>query len=166
MSLFVILYCVYTCISCNSMNLRIFFIEECMNGSYGETCEKKCPGCYQGDCDRNTGECTQHKCLPNYYGHFCNTTCVEKCLTCDEKSGSCIQCDANLAGSKCDKVCGECLNNKCINGTCTDGCMNGYFGELCSEKCNSTCKSHICNFKSGICTNGCQPGWEGVFCEG
>lgn len=87
-------------------------------------------------------------------------------MICDEPTGHCTQCDTNLTGSKCDIPCGEhCRHGKCIHGACADGCEAGYFGELCSNVCNSTCISNICDTASGICTKGCEVGWEGVFCE-
>lgn len=145
----------------------LLIFKECKPGRYGEECDQECPGCYLGDCDRVSGECRRHKCRPNFYGRFCNTTCVENCVICDEPTGHCKECDTNLTGSKCDKPCGEhCRHGKCIHGACADGCEAGYFGGLCSNVCNSTCISHICDTGTGICTKGCEVGWEGVFCEG
>ncbi|XP_062568477.1 uncharacterized protein LOC134230660 [Saccostrea cucullata] len=139
---------------------------ECKPGRYGEKCEKECPGCLLGDCDRTSGECRQHKCQPKLYGPYCNTSCVDSCLICDEQSGHCSQCVTNRTGSKCEKTCGErCLHGNCVHGACANGCMSGYFGKLCSEACNSTCKADVCDFKSGICTDGCVSGWDGAFCE-
>lgn len=42
-------------------------------------------------------------------------------------------------------------------------CSVGYFGQNCTDKCNSSCKG--CNHITGVCDSGCQPGWIGDFCE-
>lgn len=37
-------------------------------------------------------------------------------------------------GENCTKTCGNCLNKETcnnVNGTCTDGCSEGFKGDLC-----------------------------------
>ena len=49
------------------------------------------------------------------------------------------ECSLGTYGKNCTKKCSEyCLHNKpCnpIDGACTDGCQNGYIGDICN-----TCK--------------------------
>ena len=49
------------------------------------------------------------------------------------------ECSSGTYGNNCTKMCSEyCLHNKpCnhIDGACTDGCQNGYIGDICN-----TCK--------------------------
>lgn len=38
-------------------------------------------------------------------------------------------------GENCTKTCGNCLNKETcnnVNGTCTDGCSEGFTGDLCT----------------------------------
>ena len=42
-------------------------------------------------------------------------------------------------------------------------CPDGFFGQQCVNKCNSTC--YGCNIISGLCDNGCLSGWKGNYCH-
>lgn len=45
-----------------------------------------------------------------------------------------LACMHGYYGNDCTKKCGTCLNNETcnnINGTCTDGCSEGFKGDLC-----------------------------------
>ena len=56
------------------------------------------------------------------------------------------ECSSSTYGKDCTKKCSEyCLHNKSCNhidGACTDGCQNGYIGNMCNT-CKNFCK---CNF--------------------
>lgn len=46
-----------------------------------------------------------------------------------------LACMHGYYGNDCTKKCGNCLNNETcnnINGTCTDGCSEGFKGDLCT----------------------------------
>lgn len=46
------------------------------------------------------------------------------------------ECDGGLFGVNCGMSCGHCRNNQqCnhINGTCADGCDQGYMGDNCTK---------------------------------
>lgn len=43
------------------------------------------------------------------------------------------------------------------------GCLHGFFGQNCANKCNSTCTG--CNSVNGSCDSGCIPGWTGYYCN-
>lgn len=45
-----------------------------------------------------------------------------------------VACTAGHYGDNCTKTCGNCLDDKTcnnVNGTCTDGCKEGFKGGLC-----------------------------------
>lgn len=45
-----------------------------------------------------------------------------------------LACMHGYYGENCTKKCGNCLNKETcnnVNGTCTDGCSEGYKGNLC-----------------------------------
>lgn len=47
-----------------------------------------------------------------------------------------IDCDSNMFGQDCREKCGECVNKEhChhINGTCLNGCNQGYRGLECKQ---------------------------------
>ena len=47
-----------------------------------------------------------------------------------------IECDKRMYGQNCSKTCGFCFGREqChfINGTCSDGCSDGYQGNRCTE---------------------------------
>ena len=53
------------------------------------------------------------------------------------------ECDGRRYGQNCSKTCGFCFENEqChfINGTCLNGCSNGYWGDGCEK---SKYSSHI-----------------------
>ena len=58
----------------------------------------------------------------------------------------------------------ETYKVKTIVCTCLIACPDGYFGDDCLAKCNSTCTG--CNKADGVCDRGCHPGWKGSYCEG
>nr|XP_022311211.1 multiple epidermal growth factor-like domains protein 11 [Crassostrea virginica] len=81
-------------------------------------------------------------------------------------------------GKNCTKKCSEyCLHNKpCnhIDGACTEGCQDGYIGNICntsceygrygkncSHNCSSNCKT--CKHTDGTCS--CYTGWSGPNCS-
>ncbi|GFR62173.1 multiple epidermal growth factor-like domains 10 [Elysia marginata] len=84
----------------------------------------------------------------------------------------CLQtCNANCGGS--DDACDY------INGTCTNGCKNGYTGDMCDMRCpsghygggcNKNCSegcggdTHPCHHVNGFCDLGCEPGYQGALC--
>lgn len=47
-----------------------------------------------------------------------------------------LECSTGLFGYDCLEKCGDCFNlGKCnhINGSCLNGCSQGFKGELCRE---------------------------------
>ena len=48
----------------------------------------------------------------------------------------CIECDGGKYGQNCSKACGFCSESQQCdtkNGTCKNGCSNGYIGDMCTK---------------------------------
>ena len=47
-----------------------------------------------------------------------------------------LECESGRYGIDCNDTCGYCLHGNCnhVNGTCVDGCKNGYEGNLCKKR--------------------------------
>ena len=46
------------------------------------------------------------------------------------------------------------------------GCVDGWYGVDCKQKCSGHCKDDIpCNHITGQCGGGCGAGWRGVLCD-
>lgn len=90
-------------------------------------------------------------------------------------------CDNGYFGPECSIKCGHCLEAEhChhINGSCLNGCLHGYRGDLCNETCPSgffgldcinRCDTYCtgnesCDPVMGICNEGCKKGWSGLMC--
>ena len=58
-------------------------------------------------------------------------------------------CSSGTYGKDCTKKCSEyCLDNKSCNhidGACTNGCQNGYIGDICNA-CKKICKCNLLSF--------------------
>uniref|UniRef100_K1R5Z4 protein-tyrosine-phosphatase n=1 Tax=Magallana gigas TaxID=29159 RepID=K1R5Z4_MAGGI len=89
-------------------------------------------------------------------------------------------CSSGYYGLKCKAKCaGHCKDNQScnhINGTCINGCLDGWIGvncdkhckneENCTNQCNGHCLDNLpCNSSNGLCSNGCAPGYVGMFCN-
>nr|XP_022306631.1 multiple epidermal growth factor-like domains protein 11 [Crassostrea virginica] len=107
----------------------------CGKGAYGDKCDKACPS--------------------NLYGYNCKEQCSINCGIdgkCDRVTGLCVggcpagwklpecksKCDGQTYGQNCSQTCGFCFGREqchVINGTCLNGCINGYWGDLCLKNC-------------------------------
>ena len=60
---------------------------------------------------------------------------------------SLLDCFPGYFGNECEQKCsGHCLKNKTcdrIDGTCSDGCEDGYIGKLCND-CKAVYHCVIC----------------------
>nr|XP_034322194.1 multiple epidermal growth factor-like domains protein 10 isoform X2 [Crassostrea gigas] len=133
-------------------------------GYYGEDCSLPCPiNCQEGHCNIVNTTCLG--CVAGYQGPNCIAQCYDKTY-----------------GIGCLQVCGNCKNNEpChnVNGSCLNGCNNGWcsvkcdkacpegrYGYNCQEQCNVNCGvPYRCDRVTGQCEGGCQVGWKGVTCE-
>lgn len=74
-----------------------------------------------------------------YLSHFIDTLyinylCIFSLFFFDKRYISFIACLHGYYGGKCAEKCGNCLNNETcnnVNGTCTDGCTEGFKEDLC-----------------------------------
>jgi len=143
----------------------------CMGHSWGEACEKTCPGkCSEnGKCNQKTGKC---ECTGLYFGKMCqHKACPNNCNgqgQCDLKTGTC-KCSPGFVGEDCGvKRCvDDCNGNgKCVGDSINSKCQCTYpfIGELCKMKsCPNECsRNGLCNFISGECK--CSPGFTGNDC--
>lgn len=49
---------------------------------------------------------------------------------------------------------------------CTLGCLSGYFGLNCRERCSGQCiNKKPCDNINGVCLNGCRDGYTGTHCN-
>ncbi|XP_046560258.1 multiple epidermal growth factor-like domains protein 11 [Haliotis rubra] len=110
------------CIKCN----QCF---ECLEGYYGSTCNQKCIGNCQFDCDIQTGLC--RTCKDGFYGDNCSVPCSTTCL-----------------GEACERS----------TGACNDGCREGYCSANtgCDKPCNAICPNN-CHFETCSCLPSSSP---------
>ncbi|XP_063446685.1 uncharacterized protein LOC134726180 [Mytilus trossulus] len=89
-------------------------------------------------------------------------------------------CPFGKYGVNCEMNCSEnCILGSCnlVNGNCTHGCVDGWFGERCNEPCYTgfygnqcmhTCSQHCflppCHHVTGQCSGGCTHGWTAEDC--
>lgn len=108
----------------------------CIDGYWGETCEKTCPlNCKDRSCNRYDGHCVS--CKLYYWGSNCTLFCSNNCFeqTCNIQSGF-----------------------------CNHGCTEGRYGEMCQEICSPGCAGRTCE-QTGTCMNGCIQNWAGARCN-
>ncbi|XP_052683491.1 scavenger receptor class F member 2-like [Crassostrea angulata] len=78
------------------------------------------------------------------------------------------ECPGNYYGSDCSISCGKCGGNgTCYksNGICKTGCLSGYAGLLCQDKCPGTCGGDgSCSPTTLFCRDGCKAGYTGLLC--
>jgi len=71
--------------------------------------------------------------------------------------------------ARCETCPIGCKNGKCRqDGTCSEGCKLGKFGNHCDEICPVTCigacDAATTGYKDGECTK-CTDGFRGIFCD-
>ncbi len=132
----------------------------CPPGKYGNLCDEDCGNCKtkEGEtsiCDFNDGKCDAEGCLDGYHGDLCKEECPTTCSTsaCDRTTGDCLACPNGKYYKDCSKDCGFCKNQ--VDGTSicnfedgkcdSQGCLPGYYGELCLDKCADNCKDGLCD---------------------
>ena len=97
-----------------------------------------------------------------FMSHFVvNGTCHNCLDTCP--GGRCDACKPGYYGDNCEKFCEHCNNSCHRNGSCTDGCNDGFYRVLSGQ-----CKS--CPRKCFTCTNEqnctiCHSGYTGTVCS-
>ncbi|XP_046336894.2 ankyrin-3-like isoform X2 [Haliotis rufescens] len=83
-------------------------------------------------------------------------------------------CGWGKYGDKCDKDCPlTCISDPVRNlrhchketGKCSEGCVPGWFEDLCDHACTRNCLRNTCNRQNGICTFGCSGNYTGDFCN-
>eukprot|EP00105_Crassostrea_gigas_P029092 XP_011450924.1 PREDICTED: multiple epidermal growth factor-like domains protein 10 isoform X2 [Crassostrea gigas] len=141
------------------------YCQDCVQGFYGDNCEKQCGECKIGStCNTTSGLCP-NGCKDNWTPPFCT------------------ECESNRYGPNCSNTCGHCKDGKAcstVTGACNNGCEYGWVGKQCDTecgdgtyvfddkcvKCHGLCKNSApCNKSTGNCDNGCNDHWTGNFCN-
>uniref|UniRef100_A0A8D2JD09 Laminin subunit alpha 3 n=1 Tax=Varanus komodoensis TaxID=61221 RepID=A0A8D2JD09_VARKO len=106
----------------------------------GDSCQECSPGFYRENNGLFTGQCVPCNCNGN----------TDRCL---DGFGTCINCQHNTAGEKCER------------------CKEGYFGDASQGKCRECPCPSANSFAFGCMENGgviqcfCKEGYTGVHCE-
>jgi hypothetical protein len=138
------------------------------------TCSGGCFNNYSGDrCCISNNNCITclsdtrcKQCKSGYFNDQCNKQCPQNCLkSCHIESGICDGCNGNFYGDSCNCACASTCKiqttaNGSIcqqsNGKCLYGCVDGFHGLQCSEKCSVYCNDTLCKQDDGKCTKGCK----------
>ncbi|XP_062593937.1 multiple epidermal growth factor-like domains protein 10 [Saccostrea cucullata] len=132
-----------------------WFGEGCKESCSGHCADKAICNHVDGICrngceDGYTGQKCSTICPLKHYGRNCSSLCSSKCLgTCKHTDGSCTcspgwmkppncntKCLHDKYGENCSNVCSSnCVNGTCdrFNGSCTEGCKEPYYGEMCNQ---------------------------------
>lgn len=131
----------------------------CVNG--------RCSSPY--DCNVVTGGCRGFfDCKHPFTDPFCNTTCPPDKYgpTCGQSCSS--QCKPQLHSEdrNCSQSNGACLLG-CIIGwqgtQCDQKCTPGTYGDGCKQTCVGNClEDKVCSPFDGTCPKGCAAGWKNV----
>lgn len=133
------------------MYLHFFWLGCVRPDVYGSNCNKLCTdNCREPRCNISNGAC--FSCGPGWIGDFCKTSkkkvksrshelCGLICFFMYIKSYIlllCVECESGFYGFSCVLPCGGyCKDNKpCnhINGTCSNGCLDGWIGVNCNKR--------------------------------
>ncbi|KAH9488624.1 hypothetical protein Btru_061669 [Bulinus truncatus] len=138
----------------DDLMIMISLSSDCVPGTWGLDCSKKCPNNCNAFCSTMDGSCL--------------STCMYGTMLPD-----CIQvvCPKGSYGRNCSSLCNTgCYKNVCnvINGFCLNGCL-GYsdqncsvkcdsdkYGYSCSKSCDPSCWNNTCNNFNGTCDMGCD----------
>ncbi|KAL5016390.1 hypothetical protein ScPMuIL_005979 [Solemya velum] len=121
----------------------------CFYGYWGLQCSDECDThCGDDGCDRVTAVCTG--CDTGRHGARCQDVCVQNCVGgCGQYDAICNDCNVGIYGEFCNLTCNvHCNMNMCHrNGTCTDGCVDGWTGPMCDRPCDiehcSRCRESV-----------------------
>ncbi|XP_048251779.1 uncharacterized protein LOC124117625 isoform X2 [Haliotis rufescens] len=86
----------------------------------------------------------QNNCEWGKYGENCSKDCPLNCIP-----------DPRRHLTHCHKETGKC----------SEGCVPGWFEDLCDHACSKNCLRNTCNRQNGICTFGCDGDYTGDFCN-
>ncbi|XP_046376927.2 multiple epidermal growth factor-like domains protein 10 [Haliotis rufescens] len=112
-----------------------------------------------------------HGCKDGRSGRYCKEECINWCVACKRNAPrECTKCTSGRYGNRCEDFCGNCTGGNCsINGTCQDGCILGFWGTHCNQRCSQHCTDEgmasPCEHHTGECINGCKDGYFGESCD-
>ncbi|XP_053387905.1 multiple epidermal growth factor-like domains protein 6 isoform X10 [Mercenaria mercenaria] len=157
-------------------------IAGCKDGWYRPDCNTNCSNVC-GSCERQSGECVT--CAAGRWGNACDLTCSSNCVEtimngnsmvfCDKASGKCREqaCKVGFWREDCTQACNSnCLqddnNNrvcKYLDGECSNGCKEKFYGKTCSGLCSTRCREQLCTNFEDTCDLGCADGYYGATCD-
>ncbi|XP_062604017.1 multiple epidermal growth factor-like domains protein 6 [Saccostrea cucullata] len=145
--------CVKGCISCADGQK----CDKCRSGYQlsGNKCIAGCDFCLEEDCDiqRNC----HLGCKDGHFGPQCTGSCMKGCQVCDSAE-KCTKCSPGfqLVNNYCKASCANCADRSCdADEVCLSGCVDGWFGKRCNQKCAKNCA--FCN--SDACLK-CDTGYD------
>ena len=157
--------CPDSCLTCDSATV----CKTCKNGYWGQRCQYKCTGCSKM-CDKDYG-CTTGCSVGFFQSRTQNIyhciSCINYCENCLSET-DCLKCfNGYYPRNKetCISCSDKCKDKKCdqFTGSCLEGCMDRYAGELCDNRCLSNCL--ICErYDSDTCIS-CDSGFYGDKCH-
>ncbi|XP_071117368.1 multiple epidermal growth factor-like domains protein 10 [Haliotis cracherodii] len=138
----------------------------CGPGTFGSDCDNYCH-CDGEVCDYVSGICPSGDCLPGWQQDKCDTECIpgDYGRNCNTK---CADRHCKTDNSTCDHVTGECVGG-CLTGwkgtDCTQKCLLTY-GDDCAYLCSDRhcSESSPCDHVTGKCERGCNAGWIDTDC--
>lgn len=141
----------------------------CKEGYWGTSCQHNCSGC-SGSCSTELG-CISD-CIAGYFhrrtdnGFQCEECPDTNCLMCVDAT-ECEECKTGfyLAKGRCVGCSENCKHGSCNseNGSCTEGCEDGWSGHSCDQACPANCL-HCDKFNKFSCY-ACAPGFYGKNCD-
>ncbi|KAK3607541.1 hypothetical protein CHS0354_025798, partial [Potamilus streckersoni] len=154
------------CFECKSDEETNFHCN-CTYETLEETCKEVCGfKCRNIKGLHQTDGC-KDGCITGWYGRYCNMSCPDMCLGCDEVTGHCTTCMSHGTGPYCNETCpaglhGESCNklcpthcNRCLNQSYCNECKTGRYGTSCESLCHPDCMTCIDDPQK--CTS-CIPG--------
>ncbi|XP_052761594.1 scavenger receptor class F member 2-like isoform X2 [Mya arenaria] len=159
-------YCNKTCAYQNCRCTKPDGCDSCKAGFYGVStfCQTHCPlKCGNGVCN-DDGSC-RNVCVNGNGGQ---TDMIKECLNCSQNNSICTQCAKGFypdIHGNCTTCSKTCIDNLCdaSSGRCAAGCVEGYWGEQCDERCTILCKT--CDRLTGYCNTCVLTSLHGLYCN-
>ncbi|XP_052764582.1 protein draper-like isoform X2 [Mya arenaria] len=130
---------------------------KCLSCITGHTHPSQACVCKQSKCatSENCDKCVSDEYFPDN-GSCCPCSLLHNCKSCEVSSNGtkCVACKEGYYPNEygdCFNCSVTCVEGQCdsVSGKCKEGCTDGYFGKLCKQRCQDSCR--ICNRYNGDC---------------